>query len=116
MKRALLYLTLLMMAAAISACGVVDPPVACYDNMDYSCDMLEQIRETGDMVCNMEVTLAEECAELTAMLPPMVPIPEICQHIPDAVGTCQLIGATGDPCAEDDDCEATCDLGAGVCL
>jgi hypothetical protein len=48
------------------------------------------------------------------MLPPLVPIPEICEEIPDAVRTCQLIGAAGDPCAEGPDCDSGPCTG-GVC-
>jgi hypothetical protein len=111
MQRLALFVALSMMVVGIAGCGLIDPPVPCYDNSDFSCNIGPLGEE--DMVCNMAVSLEEACAELIAMLPPMVPIPDICQMIPPEVGTCQVLGGAGDPCAEDPDCgSGTCTDGA----
>ena len=108
MKKHFWTVALLLVAVAFSACSIVDPPVACYDNEDWPvCEHLE-------MVCNMGVSLQQACqdfqdgllAEIT--LPEEIAVPEACKDIPplEDIGTCQPLGAAGEACAEAADCDS----------
>ena len=108
MKKSVLYIAAIaMMSNGIGGCVNVDPPLTCYNNSDTICDVYEvSPLGDGDLVCNEAVTLVDACAELMETLPPGIPVPDICQGMPDLLATCQLIGAAGDPCAEGPDCES----------
>lgn len=111
MKQHLWSVALVMVAVAFSACSVMDPPIACYDNEDWPvCEHLEK-------VCNMGVSLEQACQDFQDglleefPLPEGIPAPEACQEIPplEIIGTCQLLGVEGAACAEEADCES------GIC-
>ena len=126
MRRTLLGATFLAIAAVMMGCGEYDEAiVVCYDNQDNWCE------EVGgwlgqDLVCNMAVTVQDECERLVAMIPDWLPewvlewitIPDVCNHIPDRgyLGTCQD-GSQGLDCAESADCLGECEIveEEGVC-
>ncbi len=128
MKKALLGVALLTIAALMVGCGDYDPIVVCYDNQDNWCQEVGEW-QGRDLVCNMAVTVQDECERLAAMIPDWLPewvqdwitIPDVCNHIPEKgyLGTCQD-GSPGIDCAEQEDCLGACDLGdppaeEGVC-
>lgn len=122
MRKTLLGATFLAIAAIMVGCGDYDTIVVCYDNQDNWCEEVGAW-QGRDLVCNMAVTVQDECERLIAMIPEWVPewmleyitIPDVCSHIPEKgyLGTCQE-GTEGLDCAEADDCLGECDgLGAG---
>lgn len=122
MRRTLLGATFLAIAVVMMGCGDYEAIVVCYDNQDAWCEEVGGwMGET--LVCNMAVTVQDECERLLAMVPDWLPewvlewitIPDVCSHIPEKgyLGTCQN-GSPGLDCAEDADCLGACDgLGAG---
>jgi hypothetical protein len=121
MRRTLLGAALLAIAAVMMGCGDYDIVAVCYDNHDGWC---EEVGEWQDrpLVCNMAVSVQDECERLEAMIPEWLPdwvlewitLPDICSHIPEKgyLGTCQD-GSEGLACAEPEDCLGECV--EGVC-
>lgn len=122
MRRTLLGAALLTLAAVMMGCAEYEPVVVCYDNQDTWCEEVGAW-QGRDLVCNMAVTVQDECERLAAMIPEWLPewaldwvtLPDICSHIPQKgyLGTCQD-GSEGLDCAESADCLGECDgLGLG---
>ena len=120
MRRGLLGASFLAIAALMMGCGDYDTIVVCYDNQDNWCEEVGAW-QGRDLVCNMAVTVQDECERLIAMIPEWVPewmlehitIPDVCDHIPEKgyLGTCQEEGIEGLDCAEEADCLGECVLG-----
>lgn len=128
MRRTMLGVAFLAVAAVMMGCGYYETIFVCYDNQDTWCEEVGAWQDR-DLVCNMAVTVQDECERLMAMIPEWLPewvlewitLPDICRHIPDKgyLGTCQD-GSEGLDCAEQEDCLGECDFGdppaeEGVC-
>jgi hypothetical protein len=119
MRRKLLGATFLAVAALMVGCGDYDEIiVVCYDNQDTWCEEVGAWQDR-DLVCNMAVTVQDECERLVGMIPDWLPewvlewitIPDVCNHIPEKgyLGTCQD-GSEGLDCAESEDCLGECEI------
>jgi|GEM_PF-2709893 len=119
MRGTFLGATILAIAAVMMGCGEYDETiVVCYDNQDTWCEEVGAW-QGRDLVCNMAVTVQDECERLVTMIPDWLPewvlewitIPDVCNHIPEKgyLGTCQD-GSQDLDCAESADCLGQCEI------
>jgi len=110
------------------------PPVPCSEGEDMISELVSGLVDCTDlgMVCNEAVNFSDACdafmedaAEMMALFGGEMDdfMPDMCAMLDeydpfnlfDLIGSCQALGAEGDPCAEGADCESTVCTG-GVCV
>ena len=120
MKRSALGIVTILAAFTMFGCGDLDFAVPCLDDPPIdTCNPDPGEWDTG-LECNEAIPFGSICDFLPS------PIRELCEeHVLGWLdigewdlldGTCQEPMPAGEPCTEDNDCVATCDVGAGACL
>ncbi len=130
MKGRILCTLLLIFGLGSVGCS---PPVPCSEGDNLISQFMGDIMdcETLGMVCNEAVGFGDACNEFFTFLEDMATMiggnaqdfmPDVCGMFSTLdgfgllgeVGTCHVLGETGDPCIDSADCENTC-LEDGFC-
>ena len=130
MKPNILGAVLLMITLGAIGCT---PPVPCSEGDDIISELVSGLVDCTslDMVCNEAVSFSESCDTFMEEAAAMMVLfggdmndylPDMCTlldendpfNLFELIGSCQALGAQGDPCAEGADCESTVCAG-GVC-